>query len=40
MTLDFVDKYMNRKLEENEKFIVYICYELKVKRIIVEFKEE
>ena len=36
MTLGFVDKYINSKLEENEKYIRYTYYELRVKYNLTE----
>lgn len=31
MTLEFIDQYLEKKLEENDEFIVFTFYELRVK---------
>ena len=36
ITLGFVDKYINSKLEENENYIRYTYYELRVKYNLTE----
>ena len=36
MTLEFVDKYINSKLEEDEDYIRYTYYELRVKYNLTE----
>ena len=36
MDLQFVDNYINKKLEENENYIRYTFYELRIKNNLSE----
>ncbi len=36
MTLEFVDNYINRKINENEEFVHFTFYELRVKSDLTE----
>lgn len=37
MTLEFIDNYINEKLDENEEIVTFTFYELRVKKDLSEY---
>lgn len=37
MTLEFIDNYINKKLDENEEILIFTFYELRVKSNLSEY---